>query len=385
VICDDLTARLTAGWRAEPTFDYVALVWDQPPGRTVREESGTRCAGASEPQACEAAVAAVVPATYWTKGAPVGFQEFFVYTRGDDVGTIGSLTELQQALGNIDTPNEAAVWLYAQDRPAHCDQLETVPDGYRAYLRAEVDDCPYTYQSVEIHVARDGTLAETPVGEPIVTNACAGRRAEGLQVAAGARAGGELGNCFAEMAELELASIAAFATLEAQLVAHGAPEPLIERCRAARGDEMRHARALSALAHRFGAWPKWIRALPQQRRSLLELALENAREGRVRELYGAAVATWQAQHAQDREVREVFGAVALDEAEHAALALDLGVWLASQLTQAERELVEVQRQRALAELGAELHSSPHPSVQTIAGMPSAAQAKRLLAGTQPLS
>jgi len=177
----------------------------------------------------------------------------------------------------------------------------------------------------------------------------------------------------------------AFAELEAQLGAHGAPELLLERCRSARSDEVRHARALSALARRFGAWPKWIRALPPQRRSLLQLALENAREGRVRELYGAAVATWQAQHAEDREVREVFGAVARDEAEHAALALDLGAWLASQLTEAECELVEAERQRAFAELGHELRSSPDATVQTLAGLPGAAQAQHLLAAIESLS
>jgi hypothetical protein len=351
----------------------------------VQEEFGTRCAGARAPQACETAFTAVAPATSWSRGTPVGFQEFFAYTRGDEVGTIGNLAELLSALGAIDTPNEAAVWLYAQDRPVQCDQLETLPDGYRAYLRATLDDCPFTYQPVDIHVAYDGTLAETPVGEPIVTNACAGRRTEGLQVAAGARAGGEVGNCFAELAELELASIAAFAQLEGQLAAHGAPEPLLERCRSARRDEVRHARALSALARRFGARPKWIRALPQRRRSLLRLALENAREGRVRELYGAAVATWQAHHAQDREVREVCGIGARDEAEHAALALDLGSWLASQLTEAERELVEAERQRAFAELGRELQSSPPVTLQILAGLPSAARAARLLAATRPLS
>jgi hypothetical protein len=37
-------------------------------------------------------------------------------------------------------------------------------------------------------------------------------------------------------------------------------------------------------------------------------ALDNASEGCVRELYGAAVATWQSTHAHVPQIREGFGA-----------------------------------------------------------------------------
>jgi hypothetical protein len=380
LICAGNSPKLTDGWHTEPALDYVAQLWGRPgaPAPATQDESGMRCAGASSKADCDAAYDALVPATSWYRGAPLSFPEYFAYTRGDDVGTIGSLEELRQILGDIDTANEAAVWLYVNDRSVSCDQLETLADGYLGHASALLSDCPITYQPMDVKVARDGTLTETKRGAVQTSNSCAGRRPHGLEIAAGARAPSNLGDCFARMAELELASIAAFTVLERQLAAHGAPEPLLQRCCAARRDEIAHARVVTQLARRFGAQPKPVRVAPQGLPSLWQLALDNAREGCVRELYGAAVATWQAAHALDPQIRKVFSGIARDEAEHAALALDLARWLEPHLSDAERAEVEAERQHARVQLQAELLVAPDAEAQSVAGLPSAAQAAALL-------
>jgi hypothetical protein len=371
---------LTDGWHTEPALDYVARVrsFQDAPAPTTEEESGMRCAGASSKADCDAAYDALVPVTSWRRGTPLSFSEYFTYTRGDDVGTIGSFDELRQTLGDIDTANEAAVWLYVNDRAVNCDELQTLTDGYLGHAKALLSDCPITYQPVDVKVSPDGTLTETKRGAVQTSNACAGRRPSGLALATGPRAPSHLGDCFAQMAELELASIAAFTALERQLAAHGAPEPLLQRCRAARGDEIVHARLVARLARRFGARPKAVRVAAQGLPSLSQLALDNAREGCVRELYGAAVATWQSAHAHDPQIREVFTGIARDEAEHAALALDLADWLEPRLSAAERAEVEAERQHARVQLQAELLVPADAETQSVAGLPSAAQAAALL-------
>lgn len=374
----DTWPNLTAGWRTDPPVDYVAKIWKSQDGVVVQEESGVRCSGASSKAHCEAAYEALVPSVSWNSGGPLPVEQYFTYTRGDDVGTIGDGDQLLAVLGTIDTPNEAAVWLSIFERETHCDDLETVLDGYVGHTQQELADCPISYQPVDVRVAPDGTLTETKYGEVVETNVCSGRRPDGLLVAQGERGGNQLGAYFAQMAELELASIAAFAALERQLAAHGAPLPLLLRCRRARADEIGHARSVAELARRFGARPNAVRVAPQYLPSLRQLALENAREGCVRELYGAAVATWQSVHAREPQVREVFSRIARDESEHAALALDLSAWLGQHLSEAEREEVEAERQRAVEQLRAELLAAPDERTQAIAGVPSAARAAALL-------
>lgn len=99
------------------------------------------------------------------------------------------------------------------------------------------------------------------------------------------------GAYFATLARLEAASVPAFLALRRELRAHRAPAPLLRAAARAAADEVRHARAMTALARRFGARvfnpPPPPPAPP---RPLLDVAAENAREGCVRETYGAALA-----------------------------------------------------------------------------------------------
>jgi hypothetical protein len=64
-------------------------------------------------------------------------------------------------------------------------------------------------------------------------------------------------------------------------------------------DEVRHARDVQVLARDFGAETVWAQVKQTALRSLLEIALDNAREGCVRETFGALLATYQAASAED--------------------------------------------------------------------------------------
>lgn len=72
------------------------------------------------------------------------------------------------------------------------------------------------------------------------------------------------------------------------------------------------------------------------------------------------------------------------------LALDLALWLEPHLSQAERAEVEAERQHARVQLQAELLVAPDAETQSVAGLPSAAQAGALLtalfgAGSTPVA
>jgi hypothetical protein len=82
-------------------------------------------------------------------------------------------------------------------------------------------------------------------------------------------------------------------------------------------------------------------------RSLVEIALENAREGCGRELLGVFVADWHAAHAEDPVVRRFYRRIAADEARHAALSLRLQRWLRGRLCEADRARVDAEAARFL--------------------------------------
>ena len=184
-----------------------------------------------------------------------------------------------------------------------------------------------------------------------------GRRPDGLVLRA-ADAGDHVARLLARMALLEAASVPAFARLERELTELGAPEELCRRARAARRDEVRHARQMRRLAHRRGlAGPKQLgsfRRAKEAARSVEQLALENAVEGCVREAYGALLATYQAERAHSTELRNAFREIATDERSHAALAEDVAEWLNGQLDAPAAERVAAARADALSELWSSL-------------------------------
>src|SRR5690606_11063903 len=108
-----------------------------------------------------------------------------------------------------------------------------------------------------------------------------------------------LGEHLARMASLEACAVFAFRRLADEMRALGAPAAMIERALAAADDETRHAAMVAAEARRRGAVVPPVEAGAMPLRSTLEIALENAREGMVRETYGALAATVQAGAAND--------------------------------------------------------------------------------------
>lgn len=191
-----------------------------------------------------------------------------------------------------------------------------------------------------------------------------GRRPEGMQLAGeleldGGRACDDLhciGSELAAMAELEAASVPAFDRLARELAAHGAPEELVRRARAAMRDEVRHARVMTELAIHYGQSPRVVEVPELPCRTLAAIARENAIEGCVREAYGALVATYQAQRAAP-ELRATFDSIAADERAHAALAEDVATWITSVLGAADRADVARARTEAQRELRADLAAS----------------------------
>ena len=125
------------------------------------------------------------------------------------------------------------------------------------------------------------------------TTVCEGRRPAGYQPPSDDASSPLLGRYFARMAASEAASVSAFRQMAEELAEHGAPLELIEDAQRAAAEEERHFRIAAALAKLHGAKPACGVVAPRRRRPLLELAVENAREGVVRETLGAAEGFWK--------------------------------------------------------------------------------------------
>ena len=188
-------------------------------------------------------------------------------------------------------------------------------------------------------------------------------------------AGSTVGAYFARQALLEAASVRAFADLHADLCAHDAPHALRTAAIRAAADEVRHARLCAALAARYGVQLASAPTPAAARRTLLELAIDNAVEGCVRETYGAIVAAHQARAASDPAVRVVMAAIANDEAMHAQLAWKVHAWLVPRLAETDRARVLAQARAARAALG----DLPPPALVCRAGLPDPTTQRALLA------
>ena len=191
-----------------------------------------------------------------------------------------------------------------------------------------------------------------------------------------------VGEVLARAAYLEAASVTAFVDLATQVAAHGAPRALVRALRRAARDEVRHARTMEALARARGARVAAVQLADVGPRSLLAIALENAREGCVRETWGAACAVTQSTRATDLEVRKAMQTIARDELRHAALSWELAEWLASRLAPQEQARVDEERARAIEELEGELRDEPAENWRAELGLPTRAEAGEILRGMQ---
>jgi len=207
---------------------------------------------------------------------------------------------------------------------------------------------------------------------------CEGRRPAGLR-GAERRPHEAFARHLADAAWLEAASITAFRELRRELRRHGAPRRLLRAASRSVRDERRHARASRALARRFGVPVAPVQSQSSAPRSLLEIALENAVEGCVRETWGALIALRQAERATEPAVRTSMRRIAPDEVRHAELAWAVDRWLTPRLTPSERAQVRAARASALSELQRDARVVPDSDVCLRLGLPSAEESTALLA------
>jgi rubrerythrin len=366
------------------------------------ESTGAVCSKATDPAACLARVHGfrVLPPTREAckaqyAGYPYQGREctvsYILYTRGDEVGVARNNDEIKALLGTFDTLSEA-MWVatnagyqqqcsnYPQGLPES--QFRTTQDGGYDLSLLQYENCGKTTFEVLVHVDYAGNLVEVSREDLNQKPPCAvaGRRPAGLLLEAKS-ACGPVGGHFAAMSTLEAASVVAFRRLHAELAAFDAPRALLDRVRRAARDEIRHARATAKLARKYGAEPAAPCVDARERpATLFEIALENAREGCVRETYGAMIAHLQAARAGDAEVRACMRAIADEETEHAALSWDIAAWIESQLGEDERDVVARERRAAFEDLARELEAAVDARLAHASGLPSAALAVRLLEG-----
>jgi hypothetical protein len=196
-----------------------------------------------------------------------------------------------------------------------------------------------------------------------------GRRPEGLARPDLRRSESALGDFFARAAHLEAASVHAFERLAATLARLGAPRKLVRAALSAADDEVRHAVMTGRLAARFESHPPPVVVEPTAPApGLLAVAVENAVEGCARETLGALVASFQACHATDADVRAVARPIADDEIRHASLAWAILRWLAPKLSREEQDAVARAFRSAVRALESEVREPARELVE-VAGLP----------------
>jgi hypothetical protein len=398
--CQNPLSDLAAGLHPATPVDYLeARVVTSPhpsldagagPYVAPTSSVGTPCAKASDLAACTANLRRATSTGWDLEGILCGpapyDKQFLVYTRGDQVGSAATAAEVASLLAPIDSPEEARVVLLAsQDVSLRCLDSD-VKSGWRRNADGSYEiiaiygGCPTRRTRYRIETSGDLSIVADQKGNE---SCICGRRFEGLaDVDVHARHG--LGEHLAKMAYLEAASVVAFRRFEEDLRELGAPRELLARTRRARADEIRHAGSMGRLARRAGAPPRRVEATPRPRRSAVQVAIENAVEGCVRETFGALVATHQARAAGNEEIRATMIGVAADEVRHAELARDVAAWLEPRLATSERTRVVAAKRRAVWELRAAIEVSPPADVVRLAGVPSVSTARQLLDGLTEL-
>lgn len=241
---------------------------------------------------------------------------------------------------------EACQWMFGRCRTVEVRSCSatTIDGGPGVFCNASILECPQ------------------PLGV-----AC-GRRTEGVDEVTATRARDTLGVFVA----LEAEAIAAFERLARELDALGAPDAMVQAARSCAEDERRHVTMVSALDGRTPLQAPVARELPL--RSAMDVALENAVEGCVRETFGVVIAQWQAEHSTDARVRACYAAIAADEARHAALAGEIDAWFAARSSDDDRAKIEEAKRHAMNELRAE---QPRAEGDPWLGTPSATVARAL--------
>jgi hypothetical protein len=112
------------------------------------------------------------------------------------------------------------------------------------------------------------------------------------------------------------------------------------------------------------------------------VAIDNAVEGCVLELFGALMAMWQSQYACDEEIRSCMEVIARDEARHAALAIDIARWFCPRLSSETGERLRAAQKSAVDRLRAEAEPTPRNVLRREAGLPDPCETSRLIDGLE---
>jgi hypothetical protein len=175
---------------------------------------------------------------------------------------------------------------------------------------------------------------------------------------------------FALTAQREAASVLAFVDLARELHAHRAPPALVTRALRCAREEVGHARAFAALAHRAGQPIAPLQTSGFQVRSLEAIALDNAQEGLGTEFVGALRLRAQARSAAPA-LRPMFARIASEEAGHAGFSVELDRYLRSKLGSAARKRLTAVRREQMHQLKQNATHEPPCWQREELGMPSA--------------
>ena len=154
-----------------------------------------------------------------------------------------------------------------------------------------------------------------------------------------------LAKAWLEAARMEHASVAAFSRLTLDLMAVGAPLPLLAQVQAAALDEVEHARITFALASglagtELSPGPLSFSEAIAPRTDMAAIAFDAVVEGCIGETIGAYLARRVAQDLPPGEQRDVLEALADDEERHAALSWGVVAWLLREGGEPVRAAVE---------------------------------------------
>ena len=376
-LCVDGQWRPTRDMHTAIDYDYLALYHADPwaPGASVLDEQGTACATAIDPATCATEVAV-------SSGLN---QNHLVTTDADGAQRYIEPGEVAGLLGPIDTAQEALIVVWHAGYSIYCGDpsnvaVREVDDGYEVYATRMTSDCdPVIVMRYLLHVSPDGTITELSSEEiSHEVGVCVGRRPDGLRSDGAAPIESPTAHFFAHVARLEAAAVSAFQILACELSTHGAPSQMVDDCREAADDEVRHALQMDALAARFGVEPIAAEVEDRPLRALYDIAFENAVEGCVRETFGALVGTHQSLSATDPTVADTMRRIADDEIRHAALSWRIAEWIEPQLSPEEQRSIARARAQAITDLRAEMQVPVADALRREAGLPAPEHAVALV-------
>lgn len=161
---------------------------------------------------------------------------------------------------------------------------------------------------------------------------------------------------WARAAQVEHASIASFDRFSLQLLAIAAPPLLIEQAHRAAIDEIRHAKLSFAIASIYAGQPLGPGPLSLTASAFADFSVSFVVRSAVEEgCVGETLAAADAQAACDRAaapaLKQLLGMIAIDEAEHAALAYRFAAWALAAFGAEGRRAVVAGFDAAIAQAG----------------------------------